>query len=64
MASSETKPEQEKKMKDGSEPKGKWPKPQTGGTPKKITTPGKPGDSGPGGAHPGTNRPKKKHKPK
>ena len=51
-------------MKDGSEPKGKWPKPQTGGTPKKITTPGKPGDSGPGGAHPGTNPPKKKHKPK
>jgi hypothetical protein len=37
------------------------PKPEkaAGGPPKKITTPGKPGDSGPGGAHPGRNRPKK-----
>jgi len=25
--------------------------------PKRITTPGKPGDSGPGGAHPGRNPP-------
>lgn len=33
--------------------------PQKGGTPQRITTPGKPGDSGPGGAHPGRNRPKK-----
>ena len=30
--------------------------------PKKITTPGKPGDSGPGGAHPGRNRPKREGK--
>jgi len=47
---------------DGSAPKGKWPKPETGGKPKKITTPGQPGDSGPGGAHPGRNRSKKKKK--
>lgn len=30
--------------------------------PKRIETPGKPGDSGPGGAHPGRNRKKKKRK--
>jgi hypothetical protein len=36
---------------------GKMKKPEKGGTPKKITTPGKAGDSGPGGAHPGRNRP-------
>jgi len=35
------------------------PPPEKGGKPKRITTPGKPGDSGPGGAHPGRNRPKK-----
>ena len=40
----------------------KLPKPKSGGKPKKITTPGKPGDSGPGGAHPGRNRPKREGK--
>jgi hypothetical protein len=33
-------------------------KPEKGKKPEKIKTPGKPGDSGPGGAHPGRNRPK------
>lgn len=37
----------------------KLPEPERAKTkPKEITTPGKPGDSGPGGAHPGRNRPK------
>jgi hypothetical protein len=36
----------------------KMPEPERAKTkPKKITTPGKPGDSGPSGAHPGRNRP-------
>lgn len=39
--------------------KNPLPPPKKGGKPKKITTPGKPGDSGPGGAHPGRNRLKK-----
>jgi hypothetical protein len=47
-------------MADGGTVKKKKPMkpPQKGGKPKRITTPGKPGDSGPGGAHPGRNRPK------
>lgn len=32
--------------------------PEKGGTPKRIATPGKPGDSGPGGAKPARNRKK------
>ena len=36
--------------------------PKSGGKPKRIKTPGKPGASGPGGAHPGKNPPKKKKK--
>jgi len=49
-------------MADGGPVKKKKPmkKPESGGKPKRITTPGKPGDSGPGGAHPGRNRPKGK----
>lgn len=31
--------------------------PEKGKKPERITTPGKPGDSGPGGAHPGKNSP-------
>lgn len=48
-------------MADGGVVKKKKPmkKPESGGKPKRITTPGKPGDSGPGGAHPGRNREKK-----
>lgn len=34
-------------------------KPEKGGTPKRITTDGKPGDTGPGGANPARNRKKK-----
>ena len=44
---------------DGGKVKKPMKPPQTGGKPKRITTPGKPGDSGPGGAHPGRNPPKK-----
>jgi len=33
-------------------------KPESGGKPKRITTPGKPGDTGPGGANPARNRKK------
>ena len=32
--------------------------PEKGGTPKRITTPGKPGDTGPGGANPARDRKK------
>lgn len=51
-------------MADGGPVKKKKPMkpPEKGGTPRRITTPGKPGDSGPGGAHPGRNRPKKGEK--
>jgi hypothetical protein len=46
-------------MADGGVVKKKpMKKPETGGKPNLITTPGKPGDSGPGGAHPGRNRKK------
>lgn len=31
-------------------------KPESGGKPKKITTKGKPGDTGPGGANPARNK--------
>ena len=31
-------------------------KPESGGKPKQITTKGKPGDTGPGGANPARNR--------
>lgn len=33
--------------------------PEKGKKPERIKVPGKPGDSGPGGAHPGKKRPKK-----
>ena len=47
-------------MSNMSRERGKLVKPERAKTkPKKITTPGKPGDSGPGGAHPGRNRPPK-----
>ena len=36
----------------------KMKEPEKGKKPELITTPGKPGDSGPGGAHPGKNPPK------
>jgi len=46
-------------MSNMSRQRRDWAKPERAKTkPKKITTPGKPGDSGPGGAHPGRNRPK------
>lgn len=35
-------------------------RPEKGGKPKRITTKGKPGDTGPGGARPARNRKKKK----
>jgi hypothetical protein len=35
-------------------------RPEKGGTPKRITTKGKPGDTGPGGARPARNYKKKK----
>lgn len=54
-------PEKRPTFKDGGIvelPKIKLPKPESGGKPKKITTPGKPGDTGPGGANPARDRKK------
>lgn len=46
-------------MADGGKVKKPMKKPEKAkNKPKQITTPGKPGDSGPGGAHPGRNRKK------
>lgn len=46
----------------GSVKKNPLPPPKKGGKPKRITTPGKPGDTGPGGATPARNDPKYKGK--
>jgi len=54
-------PAVQRRFADGG-PVNEMEPPERGGKPKKITTPGKPGDSGPGGAHPGRNRSKKKKK--
>lgn len=45
-------------LKDGGKVKMK--PPEKGGKPKRITTPGKPGDTGPWGANPARNRKPKK----
>ena len=49
-----------KKMADGGKVKMK--PPEKGGKPKRITTPGKPGDTGPWGANPARDRQKDKKK--
>lgn len=42
----------------------KMKKPESGGKPKKITTKGKPGDTGPWGANPASGKKKKRKKKK